>query len=162
MKEFARAKLNQFVPAQRRKGLFTALAITFVCYAIFQSVLWPVKVLGESMLPTYDDGTRHYVNRLAYWSEKPRRGDVVTLRIRDGEIFIKRVVGLPGERVEFKGGRIVINGQLLREQYTGTTIPWKMDAVELGADDYFVIGDNRTVSLLGAVPEDRIIGKVVF
>jgi signal peptidase I len=121
-----------------------------------------VKVLGDSMRPTYYNGTRHYVNKLAYWSEKPSRGDVVTVRIRDGEVFIKRIVGLPGERVEVKDGRIAINGHLLHERYTGTVIPWKMEPVQLGSNDYFVIGDNRAESLHGAVPADRIIGKVIF
>ena len=138
------------------------LAVVFVCFLVCHWVLWPVQVLGDSMCPNFEDGTLHYVNKLAYLSEKPKRGDVVTVRVRPGEIFLKRIVGLPGETLEFKDGRIVINGKLLLEHYTDRTIPWKMDPVVLGTDDYYVIGDNRAVSVLGAVPAERILGKVIL
>jgi signal peptidase I len=154
--------LDRFLPEQRRKGLLAGLIIAALGYAVFRSVLWPVQVLGDSMCPTYYNGTRHYVNKLAYWAQKPQRGDVVTLNIRQREMFIKRIVGLPGERVEFSEGRILINGQLLQENYTGTVIPWKMESIELGPDHYFVIGDNRAESVHGVVPMSRIIGKVLF
>jgi signal peptidase I len=137
-------------------------AVVLLCNLICHWVLWPVKVLGDSMCPNYENGSHHYVNKLAYVSEKPKRGDVVTLRVRPGEIFIKRIVGLPGETIECKDGRIVINGKVLLEYYTDTAIPWKMDPVHLAEDHYFVIGDNRAVSLLGPVPLDRILGKVIL
>ena len=151
-------------PALRKKVLFTALGLAFVCYAFFQWVLWPVKVMGESMLPTYQDGTRHFINKLAYRWEKPQRGDVVGVWVRPGEIYVKRIVGLPGEKIDFKDGRILINGQPLKEPYTRKLIPdaWEVSPVELGPDFYFVAGDNRAVSVLGHVPAERIIGKVVY
>jgi len=150
-------------PRLRKTVLFTALGLAFVCYAFFQWVLWPVKVMGESMLPTYHDGTRHFINKLAYRWEKPQRGDVVGVRVRPGEIYVKRIVGMPGEKVEVVEGRILINGHMLKEPYTRKIIPdsWDVSPVELGPDFYFVAGDNRAVSVLGPVPGERIIGKVV-
>jgi signal peptidase I len=146
----------------RLKVLLTALTLAFLCYAIFTWVFWPVKVAGESMLPNYLDGSRHFINKLAYWSDKPQRGDVVGLRARDGDVLIKRVIGMPGERLTFDKGVVAINGKLLSEPYTKTKVPWTNDPVVLGPQDYWVMGDNREISVLGAVPLKRIIGKVVF
>jgi len=146
----------------RFKVLFTTLLLSFFCYAFFTWILWPVKVAGESMMPNYLDGSRHFINKLAYWSDKPQRGDVVGLRARDGDILIKRVIGLPGEELTFDGGAVAINGRPLLEPYTSTRVPWTNDPVVLGPQDYYMMGDNREISVLGVVPLKRIIGKVVF
>jgi signal peptidase I len=146
----------------RTKTFLAMFAVVLVCYLVFSSLLWPVQVLGDSMQPTFDDGTRHYVNKLAYWSEKPKRGDVVTLRVRAGEMFIKRIVGLPGETVAFKDGKLVINGQPMPEYYTDRAVPWEFEPVKIREDCYFVIGDNRATSVLGMIPAERIVGKVIF
>lgn len=149
-------------PAPRTKTFVALLGLVLVCHLLGSSVLWPVQVLGDSMQPNFDNGTRHYVNKLAYWSEKPQRGDVVTLRVREGEMFIKRVVGLPGETVGFKEGRLVINGRQHPEYYTASNVPWQFDSVKVRENCYFVIGDNRATSVLGVIPADRIVGKVIF
>lgn len=146
----------------RVKRFLGALALLTACYLVCSSLLWPVQVLGDSMEPTFDNGTRHYVNKLAYWSEKPKRGDVVTLRVREGELFIKRIVGLPGETVAFSDGKLIINGHTVAEHYTDRTMPWAFDPVKVRDDCYFVIGDNRSTSVLGMIPSERIIGKVIF
>jgi signal peptidase I len=146
----------------RTKTFLAMLGLVLACYAMFSSLLWPVQVLGDSMEPTFDNGTRHYVNKLAYWSEKPKRGDVVTLRVREGEIFIKRIVGLPGETVAFKDGRLVIDGRPVPEYYTDRTLPWEFEPIKIREGCYFVIGDNRATSVLGMIPSERIVGKVIF
>lgn len=140
----------------------TLLALVTFINVVSSSVLWPVKVLGDSMQPTFENGTHHYVNKLAYWSEKPQRGDVVTLRVREGEVFIKRIVGLPGETIGFADGKLTVNGKVQPEFYTEATVPWKFDPVTVRDNCYFVIGDNRATSVLGVIPSDRILGKVVF
>ncbi len=149
-------------PTPRTKTYAALLGLVLVCYLVGSSVLWPVQVLGNSMQPNFDEGTRHYVNKLAYWSEKPQRGDVVTLRVRAGEVYIKRVVGLPGEAVGFKDGKLVINGKPHPEYYTESTVPWQFDTVTVRENCYFVIGDNRATSVLGVIPADRIVGKVIY
>ncbi|HMJ90284.1 MAG TPA: signal peptidase I, partial [Candidatus Acidoferrum sp.] len=110
------------------RTLALSLGFVLVCHLVFSSVLWPVQVLGNSMQPNFDEGTRHYVNKFAYWSEKPKRGDVVTLRVREGEMFIKRIVGLPGETVGFEDGKLLVNGQPVPEFYTESLVPWKFDS----------------------------------
>jgi signal peptidase I len=157
-----RTNLSWLKPTPRTKTFLSLLGVVLAVNILCSSVLWPVQVLGNSMEPNFDHGTHHYVNKLAYWSEKPKRGDVVTLRVRPGEVFIKRVVGLPGETVGFKDGKLVINGEIFPEYYTDKTMPWQFESVKVRENCYFVIGDNRATSVLGVIPSDRILGKVVF
>ena len=151
-------------PLVRLKVLVSALLIAFLCYGFFTWVLWPVKVSGQSMMPNYPDGSRHFINKLAYLSSEPQRGDVIGLRIANGEIYIKRIVGVPGERVRVRDGGIFINGRRLHETYTEAEIPWDLNNKSwlLGTDQYFVIGDNRATSIFVAVPRRDIIGKIVY
>jgi signal peptidase I len=146
----------------RTRTFAALLGFILLVHIVCSSVFWPVQVQGNSMEPNFDNGTRHYVNKLAYWSEKPKRGDVVTLRVRPGELFIKRIVGLPGETVGFKDGKLVINGEMFPEYYTDSVMPWQFEPVKVRENCYFVIGDNRATSVLGVIPADRILGKVVF
>ena len=86
-----------------------------------------MRVDGISMLPTYADDSRHWVNRLAYFLHEPQRGDVVAIgergendarRLRAPSLmFLKRIIGLPGETIGFAGGRVLINGEILDEPY---------------------------------------------
>lgn len=150
----------------RFKVLFTAMLVAFVIYGILQWVLWPVQILGDSMLPNYHARERHFINKLAYLTDKPQRGDVVGVRVSNGDTYIKRVIGLPGEEVSFTNGVVFINGVLLQERYVETRVPedfgMEGKSVTLGAETYYVMGDNRAVSVLGKIPINIIIGKVVF
>ncbi len=162
LEDNAPAKLTWTSPRLRLKVLFTAFLLAFFCYGFFNWVLWPVKVLGTSMLPNYQDGSRHFINKLAYWSAKPQRGDVVGVQAPNGDTYIKRIIGLPGERLTFTNGVVAVNGVLLQEPYIETRVPWEVKPASLGPTDYYVMGDNRAVSVYGAVPFERIVGKVVF
>jgi signal peptidase I len=138
--------------------------VLFICllsFAFSRFVFWPVKISGDSMAPNYDDGQPNYIHRLAYWSTPPKRGDVVALRV-GREVCIKRIVGLPGERLEFRRGTILVNGRPLEEPYPVKPLLWWLKPVQLGANNYFVMGDNRTTSMLYAVRREDIIGKAVF
>lgn len=145
----------------RREVLYAMLLICVLSFAAFRWVWWPVRISGDSMTPTYDDGQPNYINRLAYLSAPPRRGDVVGLRVGH-EVYIKRIIGLPGEKIEFRRDIIVVNGRPLAEPYPVKPLLWRLNPVQLGANDYFVMGDNRPISMLGAIGRDRIIGKAVF
>jgi signal peptidase I len=153
-------------PRLRMRVLFTAFLIAFLCYGFFSWVLWPVKVMGDSMTPNYHNGERHFINKLAYRTARPRRGDVIGLYAGNGDIYIKRILGLPGETIVLTNGGILVNGKTLQEPYVNTRIPKRReeDALQgtLGPDQYFVIGDNRATTVFGFVPEKDIIGKVVF
>src|SRR5262245_30550408 len=89
-----------------RLSLLVALTIV-----IFKFFVLPIQVSGLSMVPTYTDGKVNFVNQLAYVWAKPKRGDVVAIRMpTERDMLLKRIVGLPGERVAMWGGRIWING----------------------------------------------------
>ncbi len=137
------------------------LSLCLLSFAVSRWVLSPVKISGESMLPNYSDGQPNFINRLAYVSTPPQRGDVVGLQVGD-EFFLKRVIGLPGEKIEFKRDTIIVNGLPLEEHYHVRPLLWRLAPVQLGTNDYFVMGDNRTSSMLGAVRRKDIIGKVLF
>jgi signal peptidase I len=157
------AKLTWRSRQMRPRVFAIALTLAIVCYGFFTWVLWPVKISGESMMPNYRNGSRHFVNKTAYWSVKPQRGEVVGLRAPDGDVLIKRIIGLPGEEVDLEKGRITINGVVLSEPYARSRIPFTNEApIVLGPHDYFVAGDNRGISVFGRVSEKHILGKIVF
>src|SRR6185369_2119918 len=126
----------------RRSVLCAGLVIALLGFTVLRWVWFPVRVSGDSMMPNYDDGQPTYINRLAYWSAKPRRGDVVAIRVGH-DLYLKRVVGLPGEKLEFRRDIVVVNGRPLAEPYPVRPLLWRLAPVQLGRDDYFVMGDNR-------------------
>jgi len=148
-------------PVIRRKFLGVTLLLAALCFSFFKFCLMPVKILGESMTPTYQDGTRHFLNRMAYWSEKPQRGDVVGMRAPDGDLYIKRIVGLPGDLIEIEGGVILINGEPLPDPMQAP-VPHHVKPIWLDETEYFVIGDNRYITVFGPIVRKQILGKIVF
>jgi signal peptidase I len=147
--------------------LIRILALVAVCFVVFKFILLPIRVEGISMLPTYKDRSINFVNRLAYWRHEPRRGDVVGIRLAGIHVmYLKRIIALPGETVAFENGRVMIDGQPLDEPYEKWRSDWTLPPVKLDADEYFVVGDNRTMPpenhVHGAVTRERIVGKIVL
>jgi signal peptidase I len=117
------------------------------------------------MLPTYQDRGVNLVNRLAYWSHEPERGDVVAIRTSGESImFMKRVIGLPGETVAFDHGHAIINGKSLDEPYLIYPSDWQLGPVQVEPNKYLVVGDNRSMPsdyhTFGQTERRRIVGKV--
>jgi signal peptidase I len=126
------------------------------------------RVYGQSMQPNLHTNERLVVEKLSYHFHGPRRGDVVVLHDPSGssELLIKRVIGLPGERVTVADGRVFIDGVQLDEPYLNqetesTGRSWLVPPLQV-----FVMGDNRQASRdsrsFGAVPSDQIIGRALF
>ena len=119
------------------------------------------------MTPTYRNGTVNFVNRISYSTAKPKRGDVVAIRM-PGEKFLllKRIIGLPGEDVAIRRGVVTINRAPLDEPYVLSNRHWNSSETHLSDDEYFVIGDNRTMDQrwhdYGMHKREDIIGKVIF
>jgi signal peptidase I len=150
-----------------RNTLIRILVLVAVCFVVFHFVLLPIRVTGISMLPTYKDRSINFVNRLAYFRHEPQRGDVVSIRYSGRHVMLmKRIVGLPGETIAFENGRILINDQPLDEPYEKWRCNWTLPAEKIGADEYFVVGDNRTMRpedhTFGRVERERILGKVLL
>ena len=139
-------------------------------------IVQPVKVEGTSMLPRLHDGERIFVNKLIYydeyrWAPKIERGDIVVFWFPDdpSKSYIKRVIGLPGETVEMRDGRVRIDGHELQEKYLDPALNVSRHSsppVIVRANYYFVMGDNRDNSsdsrAWGLVPKKYVYGKALF
>lgn len=147
---------------------FIRVAVLVVAtFLVFKFMLLPVRVSKESMLPRYQDGQIKFINRLAFCLHEPARGDVVGIwKAGHRVMLLKRIIGLPGETVAIRGGVVHIDGQPLVEPWLALKPhPWFHAPVRLADDEYFVIGDNRTMSQeshsFGVKKRDRIAGKIV-
>jgi signal peptidase I len=149
------------------------IVLVVTCFIVFRFMLLPIRVEGISMMPTCQNGSVNFVNRLAYLRHGPKRGDVVGIRLSDPSImwpslmYLKRVIGLPGETVAFINGTVEIDGQALNEPYEKNhDCDWDLPPVKLGPTEYFVVGDNRTMPaqfhVFGRVERDHIVGKAVL
>lgn len=159
--------LRAVVGPRPRATFIRAATLVAAATVIFGFVLKPVRLEGISMLPTYKDGDFDFANRLAYFWREPARGDVVAIRMAGPSVlYVKRIVGLPHETVEIEAGVVLIDNQPLVEPAVKFRTPWTMRAVTLGAREYFVIGDNRSMAMqnhdFGRASRDRIVGKMLF
>jgi len=150
-----------------RRTLVRAAVLGVTCYLIFSFILLPVRVTGISMEPTYHDHSINFSNRLAYLFHEPRRGDVVTIRLAGiHDMFMKRIIGLPGETVSFVHGKVYIDGSPLAEPYVINPSHWNVAPVKLDSTQYFVVGDNREMRpqdhVFGKTERFRIVGKVIL
>jgi signal peptidase I len=149
-----------------KRTLVRIVVLVVVSLGLFKFVFQPIRVRGGSMLPTYREDGIHFVNRLAYVFHAPRRGDVVAIRLQAGEhvMYMKRIVGLPGEAVAFHQGRLYINGQPLDEPYVKLPGYWEHEPEPVGPDQYYVVGDNREMAwddhTKGRPTRDLILGKI--
>src|SRR5215831_2761166 len=104
-----------------KRTLVRIVVLVITAFVLTRFVFLPIRVDGGSMLPTYKERGVNFVNRLAYLLHEPRRGDVVGIRLAEQSIwfphflYMKRIVGLPGETVAFHGGHAFINGKVLDE-----------------------------------------------
>ena len=149
-----------------KRTLIRAALLAAGIYFVAQFVLLPRRVDGPSMLPTYPDHSVVFVNRLAYLRHGPQRGDVVFVRMAGLSVmYMKRVIGLPGETVAFAGGHALIDGQVLDEPYVKFRCYWNHDPIILGPDEYYVVGDNRSMRWddheKGVAPRRRIVGRIL-
>jgi signal peptidase I len=150
------------------RTLVRVVVLVALSYFLFGFAFLPFRVTGGSMEPTYRDGSVNFANRLAYLRGRPQRGDVVAIRLAAGRhrMLLKRIVGLPGERIAIREGVVHINGQPLAEPYLQRAWPWNVRETVLAADEYYVIGDNRRMAQeeqeFGKFKADLIVGKVLF
>ena len=162
-----KAAENPWLEGLKTIGLSAVLAFgirTFVAEARY--------IPSGSMLPTLQINDRLIVDKLGYHFKAPQRGDVVVFSPTDTlekqnfhDAFIKRVIGLPGDKVEVKDGRVFINGKPLSEDYIADRPQYQYGPVTVPQDQYLVLGDNRNNSYdshyWGFVPRDHIIGRAI-
>jgi signal peptidase I len=173
------------------REVLETLALTALIFALVSSAFQTFKVEGRSMEPTLYDGQYLVINKAAYWKiepnslgrmagltagtgfpeegvsvfGEPQYGDIIVFKFpRDlSRPFIKRVIGRPGDTVEIRNGRVLINGEPLDEPYQKDVPRYQVGPEQVPARHYFVLGDNRNNSsdshVWGMVPEDNILGK---
>jgi signal peptidase I len=167
-----------------KKFFLFVLEITKVV-AISLAIILPVRyfliqpfyVKGASMEPNFHDNQYLVVDEISYRFTPPERGQVIVFRypLDPQEYFIKRVIGLPGEQIQFKDGHVIIynanhpDGLTLTESYLPAglgTFDENGAKIDIGAHQYFVLGDNRNASKdsrsFGPVDESFITGKILF
>jgi signal peptidase I len=144
----------------------SVLVSAFIIVFLYQ----PVRVEGTSMLPNLEDHDRLFINKLAFRVGEVQHGDVVVFQYpRDHtKSYIKRVIGLPGDRVAIQEGRVILNGKELEESYVPARFSDDRSLPEMTIPDnqFFVMGDHRSISSdsreFGPVDRELIYGKASF
>ncbi len=162
-------------PVASRQSVFKTIAryatIWLAVFLVLKFVVPSYEVKGSSMEPTYDvAGDRVLTDQVFFkLGGGPARGDIVVLSrpAHEGEDpLIKRVIGLPGDKVEVRRGTVYVNDKALDEPYIKNTGDYNYGPIVVEKDCYFVLGDNRPVSLdshyFGCVSKDHILAKVLF
>ena len=157
--------------------LMWTVQIALVCFVAFFLVWYfgkKVSVIGDSMNPRLYNGDVTLVNKVVYNISTPKRGQVIAFKPNGNEdsySYVKRIVGLPGETIEVRDGKIVVNGKEIKEKYDTTEIVelgLLSEPLKLGKSEYFVLGDDRQKSEdsrseeIGPVKRSYIEGKVWF
>jgi signal peptidase I len=178
--EEQRFQTSQEMDRERRRrraskkggGVLEFLVILLVSFALVFGFVRPFVVEAfyipsESMVPTLRVGDRVLVNKFIYRFAEPARGDVIVFESVEGgnEDLIKRVVGVPGDEISVRGGKLLVNGEPQRERYVNNKYPDRSFSAPTTVPDghVFVMGDNRANSrdsrFFGTVPEKRIEGE---
>lgn len=170
----AREKLED---SKLRKVLIWVFEIVVtLIFAVLTSMMLfqSVTMQESSMEPTLAVGSQYFVNKLAYKTSSPKRGDIIVFRTNgsdDAALHVRRVIGLPGETIQIVNGRILINGEAYKEgkDFSSINNPgMAANAITLEAGEYFVLGDNRNNSEdsryadIGKVNKKYITGKLWF
>ena len=157
-----------------------------IAMAIRMFILEPIRVDGESMCNTLQDGEIVLAMKTPYWTQNPQRGDVVichypgrmneqglgpinfsaSIRLDFSTIFVKRIVGVPGDYLQISSGHLYVNGELVPDPENMGSVPSDYPLIHLGEDEYFVVGDNRHYSHdsrysdVGPISRNDILAKV--
>lgn len=150
------------------QDVFETLLLAVILFLVINTLTGRYQVHGQSMEPSLHDGQYLIASKVTYWLYPPERGDIIVLDPPDGHSdvpYIKRLIGLPGDVVEVRDGRVWINGIALNEPYIYAP-PNYTNSWVVGMDEYLVFGDNRNSSsdshVWGFLSRDRILGKAIF
>lgn len=158
-------------PLQELLGMLLYIGVVLVItFLIITFVGQRTHVSGDSMKNTLYHGDQLIVDKITYRFKDPVRYDIIVFpyQYEENTFYIKRIIGLPGETVQIADGEIYINGEILRETYGREVIQdpgMAAEPIELGEDEYFVLGDNRNASSdsrepsVGVIHKNDIVGR---
>lgn len=166
-------KINKSTIHEILSTLFYCGVAVFLAFVLVFSVGMKISMVGVSMEPALYNGQEVLINRFIYKITSPKRGDVIAFLPNGNQsshYYLKRIVGLPGESIQIIDGYVYINGERLPEDEYDKMADYGIagNEIQLGSDEYFVLGDNRNMSEdsrsgnIGAVKKDTIAGKVWF
>ena len=147
------------------RELVETVLLTLVIFFMIRFAIENYRIEGYSMEPNFHDGQFLLVSKINYLLGDPERGDVVIFKypLNPKKNFIKRVIGLPGEKVEIRAGKIFVNGVRIPEPYPYNFADYDYGPVTVGQNEFFVLGDNRPESsdshAWGMLPRNDLIGK---
>ena len=149
----------------REVGITILIAIAI--FALLRLTLQGYRVQYSCMLPNVEEGELIMVSKASYFFSDPERGDVVVFKppaeLQSRYPFIKRVIGLPGDTIEVKNGKVIINGIPIEEEYIKESPRYTMPPKKIPPSEYFVLGDNRNNAndshCWGTIARDNFIGK---
>lgn len=166
-------KINKSTIHEILSTLFYCGVAVFLAFVLVFSVGMKISMVGVSMEPALYNGQKVLINRFIYKITSPKRGDVIAFLPngnQNSHYYLKRIVGLPGESIQIIDGYVYINGERVPEDEYDKMADYGIagNEIQLGSDEYFVLGDNRNMSEdsrsgnIGAVKKDTIAGKVWF
>jgi signal peptidase I len=147
--------LALFFPRDARKFLLRVLCVALGAFILFKFIFLPLVIRGESMKPTYPSRGFLFCFAPAKYLWKPERGDVVIMRYGKGVMLLKRIVGLPGDRIAFKKGVLYRNGKALHEPYAAKPCTWELPERTVTEGNFYLVGDNRSVPM-----DEHIFGEM--
>ncbi|CAG0943151.1 signal peptidase I [Candidatus Brocadiaceae bacterium] len=161
-----------------------SVTLAIIFSIIIFSIVTPSEVEGSSMEPNFHNGERVYTNRLPQWFSDGDVGRALNLSYNRGDVIvfykpgmggslIKRIIGIPGDKIELLNGQFYVNGKRLLEEYLASDLYTKSgtflsegEVVQVPENSYFVAGDNRAVSndsrFIGFIDKEWMQGKVIF
>lgn len=167
-------KLNPKVIKDIFEMIVGGMIAVFLAFVLVFTIGMRTSVIGDSMEPVLSNGQEILMNRVIYRLSSPKRGDVIVFLPngnQNSHYYVKRVVGLPGEKIQIREGNVYIDGVRLDEEGTFDKMAdagIAQNELELATDEFFVLGDNRNSSEdsrsgnIGPVNRDTIIGKAWF
>lgn len=162
----ANAKPDRFAGwGNALRELLETILLTLVIFFMIRFAVENYRIEGFSMEPNFHDGQFLLVNKLQYLFGHPTRGDVIIFHYpaNPKKNYIKRVIGLPGEKVQVVAGKVFVNGARVQEPYPYNFADYDWGPITIGPDEYFVLGDNRPESSdshsWGMLPAKNIVGK---
>lgn len=161
-------KIRRFLlPPLSPKTLLRIVLVALCAYLFFGHICIPLRIRGHSMEPTYHNGGFNFCWRPAFLFSAPARHDLVLVRFAGRKVMLlKRVVAIEGQRVEFRNGKLFVDGLNVDEPYVHYPCRWDLPPRQVKKGCVYVVGDNRSMPMsnhsFGQAPSERIIGAPLW